>query len=387
MPGQGLVTGSGAALLPERPVRPMLITGRPALGIAYRLGAKTTIRTGAGVFYALNTGGSILVPMMSTAPYFVIANLTSSGTTPQLQLSSLFPAAGQVRSAVTTNIDLKKRDGYVYQYNFSVQRELANAMLLEAGYIGNTGHKQIGNVWLNQPMLPLDPAQASPFTARQLYPALSPAFQQVTGYQYSNYNAFYAKVEQRLKRALLYRVLHTFKVRGHDRSGQNMYNRRLERGLCDTDVPENLTASYVYDLPFGHGRAFDIRNPILNGFLGGWELSGITSLISGFPLTITTTGDIANVGTGGQRGNATGIPPEKLDPRTNGLSVSIALPIVFPLPARSAIFPATHSEVLGSTTGIRGSIRTSVFRSSGNREGSRFVPNFSTSGITRSSAE
>jgi hypothetical protein len=36
-------------------------------------------------------------------------------------------------------------------------------------------------------------------------------------------------------------------------------------------------------------------------------------------LTITTTGDIAEVGTGGQRGNSTGIAPSKLDPRSNGL--------------------------------------------------------------------
>jgi hypothetical protein len=37
------------------------------------------------------------------------------------------------------------------------------------------------------------------------------------------------------------------------------------------------------------------------------------------PLTITTTNDIANVGTGGQRASATSVKPSKLDPRTNGL--------------------------------------------------------------------
>jgi hypothetical protein len=98
-----------------------------------------------------------------------------------------------------------------------------------------------------------------------------------------------------------------------------MYNRRLERAICDTDIPHNFTAGYVFDLPFGRGRRFNIGNPIANGFLGGWELSGITSMISGLPLTIGTTGDIAGVGTGNQRGNATGVKPRKLDPRSNGL--------------------------------------------------------------------
>jgi len=193
-------------------------------------------------------------------------------------------------------------------------------MLLEAGYMGNTGHKQIGNVWINQPTPPTNPLNPTPFTARQPYPAVSPSFQQVTNYQWSNYNAGYVKLEQRLNHGLSYIVSYTqsrcIDITG---PGQNMYNRQLERGLCDSDVPNNFTGSYVFDLPFGHGRTVDIRNPILNGVLGGWELSGISSFISGFPLTITTTGDIANVGTGTQRGNATGVRPEKLDPRNNGL--------------------------------------------------------------------
>ncbi len=320
VPGQGLVQGTGAALLPERPIKTDPNNFAPRLGIAYRLGTKTTIRSGAGVFYALNTGGSVLSPMLSTAPYFVIATLTSSATTPQLQLSNLFPAADQVKSAVSTNIDLNKRDGYVYQYNLNVQRELPRSMLLEAGYMGNTGHKQIGNVWINQPTLPANPLSPTPFTARQPYPALSPSFQQVANYQWSNYNAGYVKLEQRLNHGLSYIVSYTHsKCIDTSGPGQNMYNRRLERGLCDSDVPNNFTGSYVFDLPFGHGRTVDIRNPILNGVLGGWELSGITSFISGFPLTITTTGDIANVGTSPQRGNATGVKPEKLDPRTNNL--------------------------------------------------------------------
>jgi hypothetical protein len=321
VPGQGLVKGTGAPLLPERPIRTDANDFGPRIGLAYRIGSKTTIRSGAGIFYALNTGGSVLSPMLSTAPYFVIATLTSSSITPQLQLSNLFPAADAVKSAISTNVDLNKRDGYIYQYNLSVQHELGRSMLLEAGYIGNSAQKQIGNVYINQPTLPADPAHATAFTARQPYPTLSPGFQQVTNYQYTNYNAGYAKLEQRLRNGLSYIGSYTFSkcIDSGNSPGQNMYNRRLERAICDTDVPHNLTLSFVYDLPFGRGKTFDIPNPLLNGFLGGWELSGIASMISGFPLSITTTGDIANVGTGGQRGNATGVKPSKLDPRTNGL--------------------------------------------------------------------
>ena len=323
VPGVGLVIGSGPALLPQRPVGTDPNDLGPRLGFAYRIGDKTTVRSGAGVFYALNTGGTVIEPMMSTAPFYVTANLTSSSTTPQLFLSNLFPAPNQTSASVTENVDLKKRDGYIYQYNFSVQRQLAQGLLLEAGYIGNTAQKQIGTEWVNQPFLPLNPLSPPSFAARSPYPKLSPTFQQVGNFQWSDYNGGYIKLEQRLRGGLSYTIAYTrskcMDSGDPGNSGQDQYNRRIERALCDTDVPNNFTASYVWDLPFGHGRRFDIPNAVLNGVLGGWELSGITTIESGMPLNITTSGDIAEVGTSNQRGNATGIPTGMLNPRTNGL--------------------------------------------------------------------
>ncbi len=320
VPGTGLVQGSGDPLLPERPIVSDKNNLAPRLGVAYRLSNKTTIRSGAGVFYAVNTGGAVLGPMTSTAPFFIIAGLTSSSTRPELFLSDLFPTAAQTLASVGTTVDLKKRDGYIYSYNLNVQHEVRPGLLIEGGYMGNTGQKQIGNVLVNQPRLPSDPNNPEPFAARQPYPGLTPGFSQVTNYQWSNYNAGYVKLEQRLKAGLSYIVSYT-----HSRfidsgaAGQNQYDRRPERAPADTDVPNNFIASYVWDLPFGRGRQHNISNPVLNGFLGGWELSGITSFRSGMSLNITTANDLANVGTGGQRANATGKPTRKLDPRTNGL--------------------------------------------------------------------
>ena len=320
VPGQGLVQGSGSPLLPERPYRGDWNNFAPRLGLAYRLGNKTTIRTGAGVFYALNTGGTEINGMQSTAPFFVNANLTSSSTTPQLFLSDLFPRPDQTRTSVSGAADLGKRTGYVYAYNLNIQRELRTGMLLEAGYIGNTGQKQIGTLYVNQPTLPADPANPSAFTARQPYPNLIPGFSLASNYNWSNYNAGYVKLEQRLSGGLSYIISYTHsRLVDSGGAGQNMYNRRPERGVYDTDVPNNFIASYVWDLPFGRGRRHNITNPLLDGVLGGWELSGITSFRSGMPMTIVTANDIARVGTGGQRPNATGIPERKLDPRTNGL--------------------------------------------------------------------
>jgi hypothetical protein len=320
IPGRGYFRGTGAPLLPERPIQDDKNDYAPRLGLAYRLTENTTVRMGAGVFYALNQGGMTLVPLTSTPPFYMRANLTSSPTRPELFLSRLFPSPLETTTGVTSNLDLRKRTGYIYNYNFNIQRQLRPGLLLELGYMGNTGHKQIGTRLLNQPRLPADPNNPEPFAARMPYPSLVPGFSQVVNYQWSNYNAGFVKLEQRVWNGLSYTVAYTFsKLMDNAATAQNMYDWRPERGLAGNDVPHNLIFSYVYELPFGRGKPVNLRNRALDAILGGWQLSGITNFRSAMPLTIFTAGDIANVGTGNQRGNATGVKPKRLDPRTNNL--------------------------------------------------------------------
>jgi hypothetical protein len=74
-----------------------------------------------------------------------------------------------------------------------------------------------------------------------------------------------------------------------------------EAGLNSYDQPHNLTFSYVYELPFfKQNRAWFAR------VLGGWETSGNATFASGFPFTVSTSGDRAGVGGGTQRPNVVG---------------------------------------------------------------------------------
>ena len=320
VPGVGLVTGSGDPLLPERPIATDSNDFAPRFGIAYRLGTKTVIRGGIGVFHALNTGGATLVSMTSTVPYFVNATVISSNTVPQLFLSELFPTPDKVAGAVTSRQDLNRRTGYIYQYNLNVQHQIRPDLLFEAGYLGNTGHKQVGTVWVNQPRLPGNPEAPTPFSARSPYPNLSPVFSENTNYQWSNYNAGYVKFEQRARGGLSYTAAYTWaKAIDSGGSGQNMYDRRPERGLADNDVRHNFIGSWVWELPIGKGKPLNLQSGVLDAVAGGWQINGIANFRSGMPYTISTANDLANVGTGGQRANATGIQPRKLDPRTNNL--------------------------------------------------------------------
>ena len=70
-------------------------------------------------------------------------------------------------------------------------------MLLETGYIGNTGQKQIGTVWVNQPRC-LKIRSRRRRSPPAPVPESEPGFSMKTNYQWSNYNAGYIKFEKRL---------------------------------------------------------------------------------------------------------------------------------------------------------------------------------------------
>jgi len=70
-----------------------------------------------------------------------------------------------------------------------------------------------------------------------------------------------------------------------------------------------LVLSYIYQLPVGHGHPYGSNfGTVAQGSLGGWQIQGITTFQSGFPLGVYVSGDIANVGTGAQRPNLNGNP-------------------------------------------------------------------------------
>jgi hypothetical protein len=320
VPGVGLFTGAGPVVLPNPPVRPDKNNYGPRAGLAYRLTNNTTIRSGFGVFYAYTGGGAALGNMLSTAPFFVFVTLNSDPTRPTFRVADLFPGPEKTTTAVGGNQDLNQRTGYFYNYNLNIQHQLRPGLLVEASYLGNTAQKQYGPVLVNQPRLPVNKITPESYLTRIPYPTLAPGFSQNTNYQWSNYNAGYVKLEQRPWHDLSYTVAYTFsKLMDSGAAGMNMYDRRPEREPAPNNVPHNFVFSYVWQLPIGKGKGVNIQNPILDGLIGGWALSGITNFRSGFYYTIVAANDLANVLAGEQRADGTGVKPSRLDPRTNGL--------------------------------------------------------------------
>lgn len=67
----------------------------------------------------------------------------------------------------------------------------------------------------------------------------------------------------------------------------NAWSPALQRATSTFDTKHQLNSNWVYELPYGKGRTFGSNpNRIANGVLGGWDLTGVLRLTSGFPVSV-----------------------------------------------------------------------------------------------------
>jgi hypothetical protein len=133
----------------------------------------------------------------------------------------------------------------------------------------------------------------------------------------SIYHSFQFTAEKRFASGLSFLVAYTNQklIDNTSQSGtnfsgsstsQNWYDFRSERSVAVYDVSQRLVMSYVYELPIGRGRAFGKgMNRVVDAFLGGWQINGITTFQTGTPLLLTAANN-ANAFSDGARPNNNG---------------------------------------------------------------------------------
>jgi hypothetical protein len=72
---------------------------------------------------------------------------------------------------------------------------------------------------------------------------------------------------------------------------QDPYNLYLEKSISSQDIPQNITASFIYELPFGKGKALLNHGGIANAIFGGWQIGAILRYESGQPLPFYCASD------------------------------------------------------------------------------------------------
>jgi Carboxypeptidase regulatory-like domain/TonB dependent receptor/TonB-dependent Receptor Plug Domain len=176
---------------------------------------------------------------------------------------------------------------YALEYNLNVQRELAQGMILSAGYFGTRGNNLTREAEEN----PFEPALGHRYNPN----LASPLAADLTDGQ-SFYNSFQVSVSKRFGHNLFWQASYTLAHSIDDASvdssvesvndpqtAQNIFDRKGSRGPSDFDIRQNFVANVVYDLP-GRGRP-----------LGGWQVSSVATVHSGVPFTPVLAFDNADI--------------------------------------------------------------------------------------------
>ena len=107
----------------------------------------------------------------------------------------------------------------------------------------------------------------------------------------SSYNSFQTSLQHSTTRyefLLAYTFARSFDNGSGQADNTNVFNPRLSRGLSSFDVTNNFVGSYNVQLPFD---LFAGDSQIAKAIARGWSVSGITTLASGLPITISETDD------------------------------------------------------------------------------------------------
>ena len=138
------------------------------------------------------------------------------------------------------------------------------------------------------------------------------------------YNALQAVLQKQMTHGLQYQVAYTFSKCMSDSTGyygawnnalsasaywQNVYDQKAEWAPCYYDATHVISAYAVYDLPFGRGRMLAKNaNRVVNGVIGGWEVSPIVTFRTGWPMPVQGASDNSGTFSRGARADCNGVP-------------------------------------------------------------------------------
>ncbi|PYR88411.1 MAG: hypothetical protein DMF84_28425 [Acidobacteria bacterium] len=318
----------------------------PRLGATYRLGEKTVLRAGFGIYYNPNQMNSFTF-LTNNPPLAAVTTFTSDPANPTLSFEhptgAVGPAGRPDMISPTRKLPSARKD----QWSFDVQRELWRTTALDLQYVGsNTSH--LDRSFFNNTPQPgpgaVDARRPSQnFRSRRI----------IQNDLIADYDAISVILRQHMRHGFQADASYTWSrtrdMATHSNGGgATMDNYDIERdyGPANWDVPHRFVASYIYDLPFLKNAS----HPVVRYALAGWQISGVTTIQSGSPANVTISQDRANIGlTGLQRPDLVGsIPSLNCQPNTTTRELINCFDLsAFALPAQFTFGNAPRNVLRG----------------------------------------
>jgi hypothetical protein len=248
---------------------------------------RTSVRGGWGIYYATNSSQNLIV------------TVTNPPQTPRVVYQApTFPnppfdrASGLSIRPMQWDIETPS----VHVWNVNVQRELPAQLALTVGYAGSRGYDLLRSNDVNtaapitgadgQPFFPVGaPRQNTAWTTIELKSSDGDSW----------YRALIVDLRRRWTNGLSFQSSYTWTNSEDTTQASTFFSDATNgttsafpeyipgynRGLSDFNTEHNWVLNATWDVPWGRGLT-----GVSGALLGGWRVAGVTTIRSGYPLTV-----------------------------------------------------------------------------------------------------
>jgi hypothetical protein len=318
----------------------------PRIGFSEQLMHNVILRGGYGIFYPpFEFTGTLSSPGYQNQN--IITGPQNQGLTPGASLSDPLPnglsavtGSGlgpltDVGTNASTGVPFHRNSPLLEEYSLGVEYAFTPNDVITASYVGNRGQHMLTDSIDRDALNPALIVKGNNLSSEQVP---NPYFGLITSSScnlaaptitlgaslkpYSEfcdvsegtapvgdsfYNALQVDYNHRYRSGLTMLVSYTFSkflddtggtadwaYVGNDTTYRNPFDPRMDKSVDGSNIKHSLVVNYAYALPFGRkGRFANHVNGATDAVIGGWQLAGITSAKSGFPLHIGNNGTVA----------------------------------------------------------------------------------------------